>query len=156
MITISNWHATSCLKSFQKWTTVHETSNWTTLVINTPHTPVSSWWRHQMETFFALRIPCEGNSPVTGEFPSQRPVMRSFDIFFDLLLIKQWSKQSRRRWFETPSRSLRRHCNASANYRFLHVTEIVLCVCILVSALYFWIFSQTNIYIFWKCNWTDH
>ena len=27
---------------------------------------------------------CEGNSPVTGEFPSQRPVTRSFGVFFDL------------------------------------------------------------------------
>ena len=27
------------------------------------------WWRHQMETFFALLALCVGNSPVTGEFP---------------------------------------------------------------------------------------
>ena len=27
-----------------------------------------------------------GNSPVTGEFPAQRPVTRSFDVFFDLHL----------------------------------------------------------------------
>ena len=32
-------------------------------------------------------------SPVTGEFPTQRPVMRSF-VFFDLLLNKRLSKQS--------------------------------------------------------------
>ena len=37
----------------------------------------------------------------TGEFPSQRPVTRSFDIFFDLRLYKRLSKQSRRRLFET-------------------------------------------------------
>ena len=61
------------------------------------------WWRHQMETFSALLALCAGNSPVTGEFPSQRPVMRSFDIFFYLRLNKRLSKQSRRRWFETPS-----------------------------------------------------
>ena len=29
---------------------------------------------------------CMGNSPVTGEFPTQRPVTRNFDIFFDLSL----------------------------------------------------------------------
>ena len=46
-----------------------------------------------------------GNSPVTGEFPSHRPVTRSFDIFFDLRLNKRLNKQSRRRWFETPSHS---------------------------------------------------
>ena len=34
------------------------------------------------------------NSPVTGEFPSQRPVMRSFDVSFDLRLNKRLSKQS--------------------------------------------------------------
>ena len=36
-----------------------------------------------METFSALLALCTGNSPVTGEFPSQIPVTRSFDIFFD-------------------------------------------------------------------------
>ena len=66
-----------------------------------------------METFSALLSLCEGNSPVTGEFPSQRPVTRSFDVFFDLCLNKRLSKPSRRRWFETPSRSLWRHCNVS-------------------------------------------
>ena len=39
------------------------------------------WWRHQMETFSALLALCAGNSPVTGEFPSQRPVTRSFQCF---------------------------------------------------------------------------
>ena len=47
-----------------------------------------SWWRHQMETFSALLVLCAGNSPVTGEFPSQRPVTRSFDVVFDLRLTK--------------------------------------------------------------------
>ena len=72
---------------------------------------VLSWWRHQMETFSAFLALCEGNSPVTDEFPSQRPVTRSFDIFFDLRLNKQLSKQSKRRWWEPPSRSSIRHCN---------------------------------------------
>ena len=51
------------------------------------------WWRHQMETFSASLVLCAGNSPVTGEFPSQRTVMRKFDVFFDLRLNKQLSKQ---------------------------------------------------------------
>ena len=50
-----------------------------------------------------------GNSPVTGEFSSQRPVTRNFDVFFDLHLNKRLSKQSRRRWLEMPSCSLWRH-----------------------------------------------
>ena len=48
---------------------------------------------------------------VRGGFPSQRPVTWCFDVFFDLRVNKRLSKQSRRRWFETPSHSLWRHCN---------------------------------------------
>ena len=70
------------------------------------------WWRNEMETFSALLALCARNSPDTGEFPAQRPVTRSFDAFFDLRLNKRLGKQSRRRWFEMPSRSLWRHCNA--------------------------------------------
>ena len=33
-----------------------------------------------METFSALLALCAGKSPVTGEFPTQRPVMRDFDV----------------------------------------------------------------------------
>ena len=45
-----------------------------------------------METFSALLALCEGDSLVTSEFPSQRPVTRNFDIFFDLRLNKLLSK----------------------------------------------------------------
>ena len=69
------------------------------------------WWRHQMETFAALLALCVGNSPNTGEFPSQKLVMQSFGVVFDLRLNKCLSKQSWRRWFETQSRSLWRHRN---------------------------------------------
>ena len=31
-----------------------------------------AWWRHQIEAFFALLALCAGNSPVTGEFPTQK------------------------------------------------------------------------------------
>ena len=65
-----------------------------------------------METLSTLLALCAGNSPVTGAFPSLRPVTRSFDVFFDLRLNKRLSKQSWGWWFETPSRSLWRHCNA--------------------------------------------
>ena len=71
-----------------------------------------TWWRHRMETFSALLALCEGNPPVTGGFPSQRPVTRNFDVFVDLRLNKRLSKQSRRLWFEKPLHSLWRHCNA--------------------------------------------
>ena len=44
-------------------------------------------------TFSTLLAICAGNSPVIGEFPTQRPVTRSFDVFFDLRLNKRLSKQ---------------------------------------------------------------
>ena len=46
-----------------------------------------------------------------GEFPTQRPVTRNFDVFFDLRLNKRLNKQPWGCWFETPSWSLWRHCN---------------------------------------------
>ena len=75
---------------------------------------------------------CAGNSPVTAVFPAQRPMMRNFNIFFDRHLNKRFSKQSSRRWFETPSRSLWSPCNESlftawfipklcAIYNYIHV-----------------------------------
>ena len=53
------------------------------------HITVHSWWRDQMETFSALLARCPGNSPVTREFPAQRPVTRSFDVLFVLRPIYQ-------------------------------------------------------------------
>ena len=43
-----------------------------------------------METFSALLAICARNSPVTSEFPAQRPVTHSFDVFFDLRRINGW------------------------------------------------------------------
>ena len=45
--------------------------------------------RHPMEIFPALLAYCEGNSPVTGEFPTQRPLTQDVDVFFDLRLNQQ-------------------------------------------------------------------
>ena len=81
-------------------------------LINNPyHSHYFPWWRHQMEIFSALLAICAGNSPVPGEFPAQRPVTRSFDVFFDLRRIKRLNKQSWGWWFETLSHPLRRHSN---------------------------------------------
>ena len=85
------------------------------------------WWRHQMETFSALLALCAGNSPVPGEFPSQRPVTRSFDVFFDLRLNKRLSTQSWGWWFETQSRSLWRHCNVLKSYIYGSQTWSSMC-----------------------------
>ena len=62
-------------------------------------------WKH-----FRIIGPLWGNSQIISGFPSQRPVVRSFDVFFDLRLNKRLSKQSRPRWFKTSSCSLWRHC----------------------------------------------
>ena len=75
---------------------------------------VNMWRITLMMSCFMIecKIPLEGNhDKVTGKFPSQRPVARCFDVFFVLCLNKWLSKQSRRPWFETPSRSLWRHFN---------------------------------------------
>ena len=79
-------------------------------------TRFAPWWRHQMEIFSALLALCAGNSPVSGEFPAQRPVTRSFDVFFDLHLIKLLSKHSRGWWFETLSWPLWRHRNGLVTF----------------------------------------
>ena len=73
-----------------------------------------SWWHHQMETFSALLAFCRGNSPVTGEFPPQKPLIQSFDVLFYLRLNKRLSQHSRHQWFEMPSRLLWRHCNVQS------------------------------------------
>ena len=87
---------------------------------------LSSWWRHQMETFSTLLAICAGNTPAIGEFPWQRPVTRSFDVFFDCALNKRLSKQSWGWWFETKSRSLWRHFNEyldSSKLKSLKITD---------------------------------
>ena len=65
-----------------------------------------------METFSASLALCAENSPVTGEFSAQRPVTWIFSLIYT------WTngKQSRRRWIETPSRSLWRHCNVTPEH----------------------------------------
>ena len=94
------------------------------------------WRRHRMETFSALLALGAGNSSVTGEFPSQRPVTRSFDLFFDLHLNKRLSKQSWGWWFETPSCSLWRHCNALWHKYEICVRMIYHCVpCVLLCGI---------------------
>ena len=57
-----------------------------------------------METVSMLLAIYAGNSLVTGEFPTQRPVMWNFDVFVDLSQNKRLSKQLWGWWFETLSR----------------------------------------------------
>ena len=94
------------------WQKLHTIDLVDTLLVEWLNQHGFAWRRHQMETHSALLSLCLGNPPVTGEFPSQRPVTQSFDVRFDLRLSQRLSKQLRRRWFETLSRSSWRHCNA--------------------------------------------
>ena len=62
-------------------------------------------------TIFRITGPLCGEFTSPGEFPAQRPVTQSFDVFFDLRLNNRLSKQTWDWWFETPPWSLWRHCN---------------------------------------------
>ena len=94
-----------------------------------------------MGTFSVLLALCAGNSPVTGEFSSQRSVTQSFDVYFDLRQNTKLDKQSRRRWFETPSRSLWRNYNDLNNWglmvNIMH-TEIFKCIVLKEMLVFFY------------------
>ena len=85
---------------------------------------LSTWWRHQMDTFPCYWPFVRGiqRSPVNS--PHEGQWCGAFAVFFDLHLNKRLSKQSRRWWFETPSRPLWRHCNDSiCNYHQMKATR---------------------------------
>ena len=71
---------------------------------------------------FRVSGPLCGEFTGPGDFPTQGPVTRSFDVFFDLRLNKPLSKQSWGWWFETLSRSLWRHRYVWMQRRQLIVT----------------------------------
>ena len=75
---------------------------------------IEGWWRHQMETFSALR-----------------PVTRSFNVFFHLRPNKRLSKPSWGWWFETPSRSLWLHCNCPVD--IWHYLWQIVFVCLYIT-----------------------
>ena len=90
-----------------------------------------------METFSTLLALCVGNSPVTGEFPSQRPVTHSFDVFFDLSLSKRSSKQSGCQLIEIPSCSLWWQSNVKWNsYIFVQENAFENIVCEMAAILF--------------------
>ena len=113
-----SWHLTCTLgicfveaKLLSYFPLRHQVIDYINLILTS--TVNQSWWRHQMETFSASLAICVGNSPVIGEFPAQRPVTRSLDVFFDLRLNKRLSEQSWGWWFETSVRPLWRHSKGS-------------------------------------------
>ena len=78
-------------------------------------TPTKFAWKNMMTpsngNIFRVTGPLCGEFTGPGEFPAQRPVTRSFDVFFDLRPNTRLSKQPWGWWFETPSWSWWRHCN---------------------------------------------
>ena len=73
-IQVENWHMEidHWNEQTDHW---HTHTNLTLRVYRISRIRTPTLWRHQMETFSALLAFCAGNSPVTGEFPAQRPVI---------------------------------------------------------------------------------
>ena len=76
------------------------------VAVNLPYHDDVIKWKH-----FRVAGPLCGKFTGPGDFPTQRPVTRSFDVFFDLRPNKRSSKQSWGWWFGTLSCSLWPHCN---------------------------------------------
>ena len=93
----------------------------------------AAWWRQQIETFSALLALSEGNPPVPVDSPHKgqwRGALMFSLMCLDVHLNKRLSKHSRRRWFETPSPPLWRHCNGSAESP---LKLMIICATILLS-----------------------
>ena len=91
---------------------------------------------------FRVTGPLCGEFTGPGEFPTQRPVTRSFDVFFDLRLNKRLSKQTRGWWFETQSCSLWRHCNDWASHSWQHLGSF---------ALILFRYRKGSVWVRWPC-----
>ena len=81
---------------------------------NIPNMDIATMMTSSSGNIFRITNHLCGNSLVTGEIPTQMPVMRSFDIFFDLRLNERLSKQSWGWWFELPSHPLWSHSDDMA------------------------------------------
>ena len=103
------------IPSSQDWFTSTRTIAWL------PQVLLQQSWTMMTSSngnIFRVTGPLCGEFTGPGEFPAQRPVTRSFDVFVDLRLNKRLSKQPWGWWFEAPSWSLWRQCNG---YRQWHV-----------------------------------
>ena len=88
--------STNCYKIIRKYITIGQMTAGTCMQeCPDEKSATISWWRHRMEAFFGLLTLCAGNSPVIGEFPSQRASDTDFDVGPHNLL----NKQSNDRWF---------------------------------------------------------
>ena len=112
-----------CLDITNDWTSADHTTqyrvHWAEEFVSW-HGCTGSFFRQVMMTssngnIFRVTGPLCGEFTGPGEFPTQRPVTRSFDVFCDLRPNTRLSKQPWGWWFETPSWSLWRHCNVHSN-----------------------------------------
>ena len=113
--------------------------------------PHDRFWRRKMECrvqlnlymtwLFFLQKPTHDDvikwKYFLKKFPTQGPVMRSFDVFFDLRLNKWLSKQLWSWWFEMPLHSLWRHCNKKTCPRSL--------MCVSCEFMVWWISCTFNL-----------
>ena len=99
------------------------------------HVHTIYWWFYDAAILQNMMTSSDGNifriaGPLWGEstcgFPSQRPVTRSFDVFFDLCLNKRLSKHSTCRWFEAPWSSCTA-CFRSAIWKHMYA-QSYLCI----------------------------
>ena len=100
-----------------------------------------------MEIISALLAIC------AGIHRSQRPVTRSFGVFFDLRLNKRLSKQSWGWWFDTSSRPLGHRCNVKVPIHTqlyswliqeLVVKRIQCSVFDVINSLLQWLYAYTH------------
>ena len=86
---------------------------------------------------FRVTGPLCGKFTGPGEFPTQRPVTRSFDVFFDLGLNKRLNKHSWGWWFETLSWSLWRHHNDKSDiFRHTQGHHPIQCTAIILLGIW--------------------
>ena len=91
---------------------------------------LAACWHHMMTSsngnIFRVTGPLCGEFTGPGEFPAQRPVTQSFDVFFHLRLNKRLSKQPWDWWFETPGWSLWRHRNETITWITIHLSHTLM------------------------------
>ena len=115
-------HTITCHKAWDTASNIHLTK----LKSSPFYTVCLRNYAHGMMTssngnIFRVTGPLCGEFTGPGEIPTQRPVTRSFDVFFDRRLNKRLSKQPRGWWLETLSCSLWRQSNG------LHFCLLLFC-----------------------------
>ena len=75
---------------------------------------------------------CAGKSSLPSEVPAQRPVTRSFDVFFDLRPNKRLSKHWWGWWFEAPSHHYDVIVMCTSLWRYFP-GSVCVCVCVCVG-----------------------